>query len=92
MQIQYQILFDDVASTISIHYWPILRTFNSIPVQSEIHNTDVSRMNCAVETKLVDISHGRCNAFTWCNIQLYGALTMLYNSLTVPFIRTLSVV
>ena len=61
------------ATPISIHYLQIVLPFNSMRVQSEIYNTNFAKMNCAVETKFVDISHGRCNAFTWCIIQRYGA-------------------
>jgi len=80
MQIQYHILFDDTASSISIHFRRTVLPFKSMRQQSEIHNTNFSKMNCAVETKLFGISPSRYNAFTWCNIQRYGVLTMVYNS------------
>ena len=78
MQVQYHTLFDDTAS-IWVHFRRTVLPFKNMLVQSEIHNTNFSKMNCAVETKLFGISSGLCNAFTWCNIQSYGALTMVYN-------------
>jgi hypothetical protein len=40
-----RLLLDDTAFSISIHYWRIVLPFNSMRVQSEIHNTNFSKMN-----------------------------------------------